>query len=79
MPSLLRCFPGHGKFNMSASGSPMTSEIEAAEHAWLESEQLLPNTDVISHFSSKIIATSTSVHTFAGDTFLSSSFFIQSK
>ena len=35
MPSLLHCFPGLGEFNMSASttGSPMTSEIEAAEHA----------------------------------------------
>ena len=52
MPSSHRCFPRLGEFNMSASttGSPMTSEVEAAEHAWLESGQLLPYTRHLAFF-----------------------------
>ena len=39
-------------YRTGITGPPTTSEIEAVEHAWLKSEQLLRYPDIISYFSS---------------------------
>ena len=58
----------------STTGSPMTSEVEAAEHAWLEIWTVTSLHTSSRIFLAKLISTFSSVHTFADDTFLSSSF-----